>query len=100
MEETKTSEEVASVSEPEKWTSVLPDEWIQRWQQLEIRIRERPGPYLLVALAVGYVLQTIPCRALLVLIGALCLRLMKPVLFLAGAVKLTEYLNKNAKNKF
>jgi hypothetical protein len=100
MEETKTSEEVSSVSESEESQSVLPDEWIKRWQQLETRIRERPGPYLLGALAAGYLLQTIPCRALLVLIGTLCLRLIKPVLFLAGAVKLAEYLNKNAKDKF
>ena len=34
------------------------------------------------------------------LIGTLCLRLIKPVLFLAGAVKLAEYLNKNAKDNF
>ena len=48
---------------------------------LETGIRERPGPYLIGALAAGYLLQTIPCGALLVLIGTLCLRLIKPVLF-------------------
>lgn len=100
MEETKTSEQASSESGSEKSQSVLPDEWIQRWQQLETQIREGPGPYLLGALAAGYLLQTIPCRALLVLIGTLCLRLIKPVLFLAGAVKLAEYLNKNAKDNF
>jgi hypothetical protein len=100
MEETKTSADVSPVSESEKSQSVLPDQWIQGWQQLETRIRERPGPYLLGAVAAGYLLQTIPCRALLVFTVTLCLRLIKPVLFLAGAVKLAEYLNKNAKDKF
>jgi hypothetical protein len=100
MEETKTSEQASSESESEKSQSVLPDEWIQRWQQLETQIRERPGPYLLGALAAGYLLQTIPCRTLLVFIGKLCLRLIKPILFLAGAVKLAQYSYKNAKDKF
>jgi hypothetical protein len=66
------------------------------WLEFKAKIREHPGLYFLVALTIGYLLQGLPFRAFLGLIGTLCLRLMKPALFLAGAVKLAEYLNKNS----
>jgi hypothetical protein len=105
MEQTETlAEDVSSAKELEsrdirKSRSVLPDRWIQGWQEFEARIRERPGLYFLAALAVGYLFQALPCRAFLGLIGSLCLRLVRPILFLAGAIKLAEYLLKAANSK-
>ena len=96
MERTKTlAEDAPSAEGPEETRRVLPDQWGSRWRELEATIRERPGLYFLVALAIGYLLQALPFLAFLGLIGRLCLRLVKPALLLAGAVKLAEYLNQN-----
>ena len=100
MEETKASAGVSSVTDLERSSRpLLPDRVGQSWQQLEARIRDRPGPCLVSALAIGYLLQIIPFRTLLLRTGRLCLQLVRPVLFLAGAVKLLEYLLKDAKPK-
>jgi hypothetical protein len=100
MEETKASAGVSSVNDLERSSRpLLPDRMAQGWQQLEARIRDRPGPYIFSAVAIGYLSQIIPFRALLLRTGRLCLQLVRPVLFLAGAVKLIEYLRKNAKTQ-
>jgi hypothetical protein len=43
------------------------EEWTEVWKQLEERVRQRPGLHLLMALAIGYLLQIItfskPSRA-------------------------------------
>ena len=97
MEQSKTlAEDAPAAKEPEKSGLVLSDQWVPGWQGFEAKIREDPGRYFLVALAIGYLLQALPFRAFLGLIATLCLRLVKPALFLAGAVKLAEYLNKNS----
>lgn len=97
MEQTKTlSEDAPAAKEPEKSRLVLSDRWVPDWQGFEAKIREHPRRYFLVALAIGYLLQALPFRAFLGLIGTLCLRLVKPALFLAGGVKLAEYLNKKS----
>ena len=52
------------------------------------------------ALAIGYLLQIIPFRRLLVLAVKLCLKLARPVLFLFCAFQLCKYISKGApKNK-
>ena len=76
------------------------EKWTEAWKQLEERVRQRPGPHLLLALALGYLLQIIPFRRLLVLAVKLCLKLARPVLFLFCAFKLSKYISKGApKNK-
>jgi len=100
MEQTKTfAEDTAAAKEPEKSRLIFSDQWVPGWRRFEAKIREHPGRYFLIALAIGYLLQALPFRALLGLIGTLCLRLAKPALFLAGAVKLAEYLNKNSNRR-
>jgi hypothetical protein len=49
------------------------------------------------ALAIGYLLQIIPFRSLLVLAGKLCLMLARPVLFLFCAFELAKYMGKATK---
>jgi hypothetical protein len=77
------------------WETVQ-ERWNEEWKRLDGRIREKPREYFLGALAVGYVLQVIPWRALFFLIGVLCLRLLRPVLMLFAAVKLVEFLEKKS----
>lgn len=62
MEETRTSETLSSATESEKSRPGLPDQWIRSWEELGARVRERPGLHFLDALAIGYLLQAIPCR--------------------------------------
>jgi hypothetical protein len=94
MEEIKTPEEEAFVRLAETSSRLLPDKWEKAWKQFEERVRHRPGTYVLAALATGYLLQAVPFRRLLVLFGTLCLRLVRPVLLLAGAFKLVEYFQR------
>jgi hypothetical protein len=73
---------------------LFPEEWKEGWKQLEERVRQQPAPHLLMALAIGYLLQIIPFRSLLVLAGKLCLMLARPVLFLFCAFQLAKYMGK------
>jgi hypothetical protein len=57
-------------------------DWAQTWSRLEERVRQQPGTYVLMALAVGYVLQVIPFRSLLLLILRLSFILLRPAVFL------------------
>jgi hypothetical protein len=102
METTNFSTGVSSVREPQgftfNWQSVE-DRWAEGCQRLDAEVRKSPRPYLFGALALGYILQVIPWRALFVLIGVICLRLIRPLLFLVGAIKLTEYLRKHANDR-
>jgi len=66
------------------------DGWEEAWKQLEERVRQRPGLHVLIAIALGYVLQTIPLRSVLVLTVKLCLRLALPILFLYCAIQVTK----------
>jgi hypothetical protein len=64
------------VNNPEKPAKRLfAEEWKEAWKKLEEHVRHRPGPHLLMALAIGYLLQIVPVRSLLVLAGKLCLML-------------------------
>ena len=49
--------------------------WEAAWKHLEERVRQRPGLHVLIAITLGYVLQAIPLRSVLVLAVKLCLRL-------------------------
>jgi hypothetical protein len=68
----------------------------EAWERLEDRTRRRPGPHLLVALVVGYLLQLVPFRSLLMLILKLCVILTRPVLLLVCAFQLVKYVSKGA----
>jgi hypothetical protein len=92
MNEIKTPEER---NNPEKPSGrAYSEEWTKAWKQLEERVRQRPGPHLLVALAIGYLLQIIPFRSLLMLALRLCLILERPVLFLVCAFQLVKYMSR------
>jgi hypothetical protein len=65
----------------------------EAWEQLEKRTRQRPGPHLLVALVVGYFLQLVPFRSLLMVILKLCIILTRPVLLLVCAFQLLKYVS-------
>src|ERR1700738_5038913 len=69
-------------------------EWTEAWKRLEEKVRQQPGLHLLMALAIGYLLQIIPFRSLLVLAGKLCLMLARPVLLLVCAFQLAKYVRK------
>jgi hypothetical protein len=77
---------------------LFPEEWKEAWKQLEERVRLRPGPHLLMALAIGYLLQIIPFRSLLVLAGKICLIFARPVLFLVCAFQLVKYVGKASRS--
>jgi len=68
MDEIKTPEEGLMANNPEKPSKgIFPEEWKEAWKQLEERVGQRPEPHLLMALAIGYLLQIIPFENLLVL---------------------------------
>ena len=95
MDEIKAPEEGSMANNPEKPSKRLfPEEWKEAWKKLEEQVRHRPGPHLLMALAIGYLLQIVPVRSLLALAGKLCLMLAWPVLFLVCALQLAKYLRK------
>ena len=63
----------------------------QYWSELENRVRQQPNQYLAIALALGFLLRTLPIGALLVLIVRILAVLIKPtivVLALANIAKL------------
>jgi hypothetical protein len=95
MDETMTPKEGSASNNPEK-----PSGWpfSEEWKQLEERVRQRPGPHLLMVLAIGYLLQIIPFRSLLVLAVKLCLILARPALFLVCAFQLIKYMRTGSKS--
>jgi hypothetical protein len=70
------------------------EEWAEAWKQLKERVRRRPALHILIAIALGYSLQIIPLRSILVLAVKLCLRLTLPVLFLFCAFQLAKDIGK------
>jgi hypothetical protein len=101
MDEIKTPKEGSAPNNLEKPPGrPFSEEWTQARKQLEDRVRQRPELHLLMALAIGYLLQIIPFRSLLALAVKLCLILARPVLFLFCAFKLSKYISKGVpKNK-
>jgi len=93
MDEIKTPEEGLMANNPEKPSKrIFPEEWKEAWKQLEEQVRQRPGPHLLMAFAIGYLLQIIPFENLLVL----AVKLVRPILFLVCAFQLAKYISKRS----
>lgn len=58
----------------------------QIWAELEDRVRKQPNQYLMIALLLGYLIQSLPVRAFLTLVLRMVVVLIKPALVvLAGA---------------
>lgn len=70
-----------------------------RYQKCENRIRESPTTAVLGAAAVGYLLHRLPVRAILVTQVRVLSALAPPALFLFGAAKLYEFLQKQELDK-
>ena len=68
-------------------------DFTEAWERLEERTRQHPGLHLLVALLLGYLLQVIPFRSLLVLTVKLCLILARPVVFVVCALRLAKFVS-------
>ena len=66
----------------------------QRYQKCENRIRKSPATAVLGAAAVGYFLHRMPVRAILVTQVRVLSALTPPALFLFGAAKLYEFLQR------
>ena len=94
MDELKTPEERSDSKKSPLWP--FSKDLTEAWEQFEERTRRRPGPHLLVALVVGYLLQLFPFRSLLLLILKLCVILTRPVLLLVCAFQLVKYVNKGS----
>ena len=60
MNEMKTPEEVNNPETPTR--RLFPEKWREAWKQFEERVRQRPGLHLIVALAIGYLLQIFPSQ--------------------------------------
>jgi hypothetical protein len=66
------------------------------YQDCEDRVRESPGKAILIALAAGYCLHRLPIRSLLVAQVRLAAALAPPALFVFGAAKVCEFLQREA----
>ena len=66
----------------------------QRYQKCENRIRKSPTTAVLGAVAAGYLLHRMPVRAILVTQVRVLSALAPPVLFLFGAAKLYDFLQR------
>ena len=66
----------------------------QRHQKCEDRIRKSPTTSVMGAVAVGYLLHRLPVRAILVTQVRVLSALTPPALFLFGAAKLYDFLQK------
>ena len=84
--------EIETLNNQKKSSWPFSKEWTKAWKQLEEQVRERPGPHLVMAFAIGYFLQIIPFENLLVL----AVRLARPVLFLVFAFQLAKHLSKSS----
>jgi hypothetical protein len=94
MDELKNTEERNDPKKSAGWP--FSKELTEAWERLEDRTREQPGLHLLVALLLGYLLQVIPFRSLLVLTVKLCLLLARPVVFVVCALQLAKYVSKRS----
>jgi len=90
MDELKNPEERNDPEKSSGWP--FSKELTEACEQLEERTRQRPRRYLLVALVVGYFLQLVPFRSLLMVILKLCIILRRPVLLLVCAFQLVKYV--------
>ena len=94
MDELKNTEERNDPEQSARWP--FSKEFAEAWERLEERTRQHPGLHLLVALLLGYLLQVIPFRSLLMLTVKLCLILARPVVFVVCALQLAKYVSKSS----
>ncbi|CAN5839750.1 hypothetical protein BH11VER1_BH11VER1_37340 [soil metagenome] len=66
----------------------------KHYKECEQHVRKSPASSLLIATAAGYCLHRLPVRAILVANVRLLSALAPPALFLFGAAKLCEFLQK------
>jgi hypothetical protein len=85
-------DEIETLNNQTKSRWPFSEKWTKAWKQLEEQVRQRPGPHLLIAFAIGYFLQIIPFESLLVL----AVKLARPVLFLVCAFQLAKYVRKGS----
>jgi hypothetical protein len=85
-------DEMKTNKDPDESSRPFSKEWTEAWKQLEERVRQRPGPHLLMTFAIGYFLQIIPFESLLLL----AVKLTRPILFLVFAFHLAKYINKGS----
>jgi hypothetical protein len=71
----------------------------QVWAELEDRVRRQPNQYLLMALLLGYLIQSLPVRALLSLILRLLLVLIKPALVVLAGASLYRLISERQRQK-
>ena len=45
--------EIEILNNPKKSSGPFSEEWTKAWKQLEEQVRQRPGPHLLMAFAIG-----------------------------------------------
>jgi hypothetical protein len=94
MDELKNPEERNDAGKSSGWP--FSQKLTEACEQLEERTRQRPRLYLLVALIVGYFLQLVPFRRLLMVILKLCIILTRPVLLLVCAFQLVKYVGEGS----
>ena len=85
-------DEMKTNKDPDESSRPFSKGWTEAWKQLEERVRQRPGPHLLMTFAIGYFLQIIPFESLLLL----AVKLTRPILFLVFAFQLAKYINKGS----
>jgi hypothetical protein len=94
MDELKNTEERNDPKTSAGWP--FSKELTEAWERLEKRTQQQPRLHLLVALLLGYLLQVIPFRSLLMLTVKLCLILARPVVFVVCALQLAKYVSKSS----
>lgn len=71
----------------------------QVWSELQDRVRRQPNQYLLIALLVGYLIQSVPVRAFLALALRLVLVLVKPTLVVLAGANLYRLISERQQQK-
>ena len=94
MDEQKNTEERNDPEKSAGWP--FSKELTEAWERLQERTRQHPGLHLSVALLLGYLLQVIPFRSLLMLFLKLCMILTRPVLLLVCAFQLVKHVSRGS----
>jgi hypothetical protein len=71
----------------------------QVWAELEDRVRRQPNQYLMIALLLGYLIQSLPVRAFLSLVLRLVLVLIKPTLVVLAGANLYRLISERQQQK-
>jgi hypothetical protein len=71
----------------------------QYWSELQDRVRRQPNEYLLVALLLGFLIQSLPVRAMFSLILRLVIVLIKPTLVVLAVANLYRLISERQQGK-